>query len=132
MMEKYLNDTLRTEKLKDVERIASANLMPGYLGRLQYIEDSTRAYKWYQMTKDSSYIRKFLNKSHRVEPYVESNIRKSAKVDIKPTSEAQVNTADNQKQEDVPQNDRKKSDDMAIYMESYLPARLKVLKPVYS
>ncbi|HEU4609911.1 MAG TPA: penicillin-binding protein 2 [Chitinophagaceae bacterium] len=60
MVEKYLNDTLRTERLKEVDRIASANLMPSYLGRLQYIEDSVRAFKWYEMTKDSSYIRKYL------------------------------------------------------------------------
>ncbi len=60
MMEKYLNDTLRTERLKEVDRIAAANLMPGYLGRLQYIEDSARAFRWYKMTKDSSYIRKYL------------------------------------------------------------------------
>lgn len=60
MMEKYLNDTLRTERLKEVERIASANLMPDYLERLQYIEDSTRAFKWFEMTKDSAYIKKYL------------------------------------------------------------------------
>ncbi len=80
MMEKYLNDTLRPERVKEVERISSANLMPGYLNRLQYIEDSTRAFKWFEMTKDSSYIRKFLNKSFRVEPYHENDVKKSAKV----------------------------------------------------
>ena len=62
MMEKYLNDTLRTERLKEVERIASANLMPEYLDRLQYIEDSVRAFRWYKMTKDSNYIKKYLKK----------------------------------------------------------------------
>lgn len=60
MMEKYLNDTLRTERLKEVERIAAADLMPGYLDRLQYIEDSSRAFRWFKMTKDSSYIKKYL------------------------------------------------------------------------
>ena len=60
MMEKYLNDTLRTERLPEVERIHKANLMPGYLDRLQYIEDSTRAYHWFKLTKDSTYIRKYL------------------------------------------------------------------------
>lgn len=68
MVEKYLNDTLRTERLKEVDMIAAANLMPSYLGRLQYIEDSVRAFKWYEMTKDSSYIRKYLKSGgpHRV------------------------------------------------------------------
>lgn len=62
LMEKYLNDTIRTERLKEVERIASANLMPSYLGRLQFIEDSTRAYRWYENYKDSSMIKKFLQR----------------------------------------------------------------------
>ncbi|MEP7256786.1 MAG: penicillin-binding protein 2, partial [Flavitalea sp.] len=43
MMEKYLNDTIRTERLKEIERISSTNLMPGYLPRLQFYEDSVRA-----------------------------------------------------------------------------------------
>ncbi len=60
IMEKYLNDTLRTERLKEVERISSTNLMPDYLDRLQYIEDSIRAFKWFEMTKDSNYIKKYL------------------------------------------------------------------------
>ncbi len=65
LMEKYLNDTLRTERLKEVERIANADLIPSYFTRLQFIEDSTRAQRWFEMTKDSSYIRKFLDKPFR-------------------------------------------------------------------
>ena len=78
MMEKYLNDTLRPERMKEIERIASANLMPAYLDRLQYIEDSTRAFRWFDMTKDSSYIRKYLNRSHRVEYHGEPDNKRSA------------------------------------------------------
>lgn len=59
LMEKYLNDTLRAERLPEVERIAGTNLMPSYLNRLQYIEDSTRARFWFSKTKDSSYLKKF-------------------------------------------------------------------------
>jgi len=61
MMEKYLNDTLRPERIKEVERIAGTDLMPGYLDRLQFIEDSTRAYFWFKKTSDSNYIKKYLN-----------------------------------------------------------------------
>jgi penicillin-binding protein 2 len=61
MVEKYLNDTLRSERLKEVDRIAGTNLMPGYLDRLQFIEDSTRAYFWFKKTNDSNYIKKYLN-----------------------------------------------------------------------
>ena len=61
MMEKYLNDTLRPERLKEVERIAGTDLMPEYLDRLQFITDSTRAYFWFKKTNDSNYIKKYLN-----------------------------------------------------------------------
>ncbi len=73
LMEKYLNDTIRTERLKEVERIASANLMPSYLGRLQFIEDSTRAYKWYDRYKDSTLIKRFLQRgpSPSIVPHVD-------------------------------------------------------------
>ena len=75
LMEKYLNDTLRTERLKQVDYIAGSNLMPDYLDRLQYIEDSTRAFKWFEMTRDSNYIRKYLK---RGAPYIPKKDRRNA------------------------------------------------------
>ncbi|HMU45530.1 MAG TPA: penicillin-binding protein 2 [Chitinophagaceae bacterium] len=60
MIEKYLNDTLQTKSKADLERIANTNLMPTYLKRLQYKEDSVRAFKWFQTTKDSGYIKKYI------------------------------------------------------------------------
>ena len=60
MVEKYLNDTLMDKSKADVERISKADLMPAYFKRKQYIEDSTRAYKWYELYKDSSRIKDFL------------------------------------------------------------------------
>ncbi len=70
LMEKYLNDTLRPERVAKAEEIANANIMPPHLKRLQYIEDSTRAFKWYEMTKDSNYIRRYIGhyKSKAPEP----------------------------------------------------------------
>jgi penicillin-binding protein 2 len=65
IMEKYLNDTLRTERLKQVDYIAGSNLMPEYLDRLQYIEDSTRARRWFEMTNDSAYIKKYIFKNYK-------------------------------------------------------------------
>jgi penicillin-binding protein 2 len=62
MMEKYLNDTLRAERKKKIEEIAKANLMPGWLAREQYKADSTRAVKWFELTKDSSYLKKFFRR----------------------------------------------------------------------
>ena len=59
LIEKYLNDTLQDKSKADVERISNANLMPAYFKRLQYKQDSIRAYQWFQMTKDSSYIEKY-------------------------------------------------------------------------
>ena len=68
LMEKYLNDTIQEKSKADVERISKANLMPVYLDRLQFIEDSIRAYKWFEITKDSLYIKKYLGiKNQRLE-----------------------------------------------------------------
>ncbi len=62
MMEKYLNDTLRPERVKEVERISAANILPSYFKRLQYIEDSTRAQYWFKVTKDSIHLKRFFKK----------------------------------------------------------------------
>ncbi len=60
LMEKYLNDTIQEKSKADVERIAAADLMPKYYVRKQYIADSLRAYEWFKMTKDSSFIKKYV------------------------------------------------------------------------
>jgi penicillin-binding protein 2 len=60
LVEKYLTDSLRTERLAEVERIANANLMPSWLPREQYKQDSIRAYQWYKLTNDSIYIKKYV------------------------------------------------------------------------
>jgi penicillin-binding protein 2 len=62
MMEKFLNDTLRPERVKEVERIANSNLMPGFLVREQFREDSIRAFKWFKLTKDTAVIRKYIRR----------------------------------------------------------------------
>ena len=67
MIEKYLNDTLRESSKKKVEELAAANIIPSYFTRLQYIEDSTRAFRWFEITKDSIYIKKYL-KGGRPQP----------------------------------------------------------------
>ncbi len=68
MIEKYLNDTLKPASQKRADEIAQANLVPGYFTRLQYIEDSTRAFRWYEITKDSAYIKKYLKGAKPVTP----------------------------------------------------------------
>lgn len=60
MVEKYLKDTLRPDRVKEVERIAAANLMPSYLAYEQWKADSIRAYWYFEKRKDSSYIRKYI------------------------------------------------------------------------
>jgi penicillin-binding protein 2 len=59
MLEKYLTDSLRADRLKEVDRIAAANLMPSWLTREQFKADSTRAFEWFRITKDSSYIERY-------------------------------------------------------------------------
>ncbi|MBE7172023.1 MAG: penicillin-binding protein 2 [Williamsia sp.] len=64
VLEKYLNDTLRADRQKEVERIANTNLMPSYLPRLQYITDSARAVAWFNITHDSAVVKKYWRKPH--------------------------------------------------------------------
>jgi penicillin-binding protein 2 len=73
LMEKYLNDTLQTKSVEDLERIANANLMPAYLKRLQYKTDSTRAQEWFKKTKDSSYIKKYLSSLYNIKVPAKQN-----------------------------------------------------------
>jgi len=60
LVEKYLNDTLRPERVKKLEEIAAKDLMPTYLIREQFKADSTRAQEWFKRTSDSNYLKKFL------------------------------------------------------------------------
>lgn len=62
LIEKYLNDTMRTESVKKIEELANRNMMPEILKLEQYLEDSSRAFEWFRITKDSNYIRKYLPK----------------------------------------------------------------------
>lgn len=73
LVEKYLRDTLSQERLRKVEEIANTNLMPDYFERLQYKADSTRAFQWFKITKDSSYIRNYLKPG---KPFVPPVLRK--------------------------------------------------------
>jgi penicillin-binding protein 2 len=61
MLEKYLNDTLQTKSKEDLERIANSNIMPPYLKRLQFIEDSTRARRWFETYGDTSFLKKYIS-----------------------------------------------------------------------
>lgn len=72
MVEKYLNDTLRAERKKEVERIAAANLMPSWLAREQFKADSARAAYWAGLTKDSTNYRKYLRKGQAAPPKKDS------------------------------------------------------------
>jgi penicillin-binding protein 2 len=80
MIEKYLNDTLSTASKKKAEDFAAKNLMPSILAIKQYIEDSTRAYYYFNLTKDSSYIKKFIRR----------NVATSKKDTVKTTTPATI------------------------------------------
>jgi penicillin-binding protein 2 len=75
IMEKYLTDSLRADRKKEADRISSANLLPSWLPREQYKQDSVRAYFWFNKTHDSAFLRKFL-KRPRVGPYT-STVKKA-------------------------------------------------------
>jgi penicillin-binding protein 2 len=82
MVEKYLTDSLRTERKAEVKRISEANIIPDYFIRLQYKTDSVRAYKWFNVTKDSSHIRKYLPRRYaRNEPKTPAPLAKREEKD---------------------------------------------------
>lgn len=110
MIEQYLTDSIRPEKMKDVERISSANLMPAYLKRKQFIADSTRAYYYFNLRKDSSYIKKYLKqRSAKVESSKQDNantVLSNKKPDIKSN---QQQTIIAEKRSSIPLSYRKHS-----------------------
>jgi penicillin-binding protein 2 len=65
LVEKYLNDTLRTERLAEVDRVTGLNLMPKYLVRKQFKADSIRAANWAKQNGDSSRWIKYQTPSFR-------------------------------------------------------------------
>jgi penicillin-binding protein 2 len=64
LLEKYLTDSLRADRLKEVDRIANTNLMPGWIDLEQFRMDSIRAEQWLKITNDSARIKKFLRRQH--------------------------------------------------------------------
>ncbi|WP_127128670.1 penicillin-binding protein 2 [Pseudoflavitalea rhizosphaerae] len=72
MLERYLKDSIPADRMKEVDRVANANLMPSYIKYLQYIEDSARAYNWAERYKDSSQIRKFYRNNPTRPPFPSS------------------------------------------------------------
>jgi penicillin-binding protein 2 len=92
LVEKYLTDSLRTERMAEVKRISEANIIPDYFERLQYKTDSIRARKWFDITKDSNYIRKYLPRQR-----VNTNSAKkqtqspAAPVAMKPAKDVMIN-----------------------------------------
>lgn len=65
LVEKYLNDTIATGRLSLVDEITSRNLMPRYLVRRQFKEDSSRAAIWARQSGDSSRWIKYQTPSFR-------------------------------------------------------------------
>lgn len=82
MVEKYLTDSLRADRKVEADRIENANLMPAYLPRLQYKEDSVRARFYFDLTKDSSYIKKYLHKPNTL-PVEKDSLPSEQKVAMK-------------------------------------------------
>jgi penicillin-binding protein 2 len=65
LVEKYLNDTIATNRLEIEDRMTNQNNMPGYLVRLQFKADSSRAADWANQNGDSSRLIKYQTPSFR-------------------------------------------------------------------
>ena len=66
LVEKYLNDTIATDRLELEDRMTNTNLMPGYLVRVQYKADSLRAADWADQSGDSTRWIKYQTPSFRL------------------------------------------------------------------
>ncbi len=86
MLEKYLTDSIRAERMPEIKRIAEANILPEYLPRLQFKTDSVRAYKWFELTNDSNYIKKYLPRHN-----AKKANQPSAPVAVKPEKSVMIN-----------------------------------------
>lgn len=76
VVEKYLTDSLRADRVKEVDRISNTNLLPSWLPREQYKKDSAYAYYRFSLTKDSSVIRKYLKGGYKP-PVPDADIKKA-------------------------------------------------------
>jgi hypothetical protein len=65
LVEKYLRDTISTDRLALEDRITNMNLMPGYLVRRQFKTDSGRAADWARQSGDSTRLIKYQTPSFR-------------------------------------------------------------------
>jgi penicillin-binding protein 2 len=65
LLEQYLKDSIRTERLPLIDHIVGSNLMPRYLIIQQFIEDSSRAAFRAKQTGDSTKWKKFTNPALR-------------------------------------------------------------------
>ncbi|HMH22424.1 MAG TPA: penicillin-binding protein 2 [Puia sp.] len=66
LVEKYINDTLREERIKEVNRIAGVNIMPKFLVRVQFRDDSVRAAIWARQSGDSTRLRRYQDPAFRM------------------------------------------------------------------
>jgi penicillin-binding protein 2 len=89
LVEKYLTDSIRSERMPELNRIASSNIIPDYFERLQFKTDSIRAFKWFNLTNDSNYIKKYLPR-HSAKKQSEP----AAPVAVHPVKDAMINKND--------------------------------------
>jgi penicillin-binding protein 2 len=65
LVEKYLRDTLTSDRVKQATSIANTYLLPGYLVRLQYLTDSVRIAAYAKLSGDSSKWKQYQDPSFR-------------------------------------------------------------------
>lgn len=92
LLEKYLTDSLRADSKKEVERIAAIDLMPKYFAAEQYTADSLRAVNYFNLTKDSSVLKRY---RHRFAPDTAAPAKKDPAKPIKPTVKSEADKPKN-------------------------------------
>jgi len=77
MMEKYLNDTITTERLKDVERIANTDLIPADIKHWYYVKDSIRQAKAREVDENAQQVVPVIERKVTFDPEAEPNRKDS-------------------------------------------------------
>jgi penicillin-binding protein 2 len=121
LVEKYLNDTIATNRLQMEDEMTNKNTMPGYLVRRQFKADSSRAADWARQSGDSTRWIKYQTPSfrymmldtsynsksplyvnlHKAPPYKSALAERLARIRAQQAA-AQQQTVDSSKQNKIP------------------------------
>ncbi len=83
LMEKYLNDTIAADRLKEVERISNADLIPAAIKHWYYVKDSLKQAKAREVDENSTQVETNVERKVIFDPDAEPNRKDSGTDTVK-------------------------------------------------